>query len=173
MPRTFKNVSPWQEVEEKFIDDSQKKEGYRLGCCAKIEGDLLLFVPEESRAGKQVVSKAARDIKIEHNPAVKLYYVEVLPPTFEEPTADFERVCDVLNKQFGLKNLTIDLHATSNFFGPGHRIRLEVSSSNFPRFDRNLNTGGNNFDETEWKVAKNTVHHSKKYPSHIILSIVK
>ncbi|MFC2164134.1 CocE/NonD family hydrolase [Acidobacteriota bacterium] len=67
----------------------------------------------------------------------------------------------------------INLFATSNYFGPGHRIRLEVSSSNFPRFVRNLNTGGNNFDETEWDVAKNSIHHSKKYPSHIILPIIK
>jgi len=66
----------------------------------------------------------------------------------------------------------IDLQATSNYFKPDHRIRVEVSSSNFPRFDRNLNTGGNNFDETEWVIAKNTIHHIKKYPSHIILPIV-
>ena len=66
----------------------------------------------------------------------------------------------------------IDLHATSNYFGPGHRIRLEVSSSNFPRFDRNLNTGGNNYDETAWVVARNTVHHSAKYPSHILLPLI-
>jgi len=67
----------------------------------------------------------------------------------------------------------IDLHATSNYFAPGHMIRLEISSSNFPRYDRNLNTGGNNFDESEWVVAKNVIHHSKKYPSHIILPIIQ
>jgi hypothetical protein len=67
----------------------------------------------------------------------------------------------------------LDLHATSNYFGPGHRIRLEVSSSNFPRWERNLNTGGNNFDETEWEVAKNTIHHSAKYPSRIVLPVVE
>ncbi|MBN1222252.1 MAG: CocE/NonD family hydrolase [Candidatus Aminicenantes bacterium] len=68
--------------------------------------------------------------------------------------------------------LEIDLHATSNYFGKGHRIRVQVTSSNFPRFDRNLNTGGNNFDETEYIIAKNTVHHSKKYPSHIVLPLI-
>ncbi len=66
----------------------------------------------------------------------------------------------------------IDLHATSNFFGPGHRIRLEVSSSNFPRWDRNLNTGGNNYDETEFEIARNSVHHSTERPSYLILPIV-
>ena len=66
----------------------------------------------------------------------------------------------------------IDLHVTSNYFGPGHRIRLEVSSSNFPRWDRNLNTGGNNYDETEYVVARNAVHHSAARPSMLILPIV-
>ncbi len=67
----------------------------------------------------------------------------------------------------------LDLHATSNYFGPGHRVRLEVSSSNFPRFSRNMNTGGDNFDETEWVLAHNSVHHSAEYPSHVILPIVE
>lgn len=63
--------------------------------------------------------------------------------------------------------------ATSNFFKKGHKIRIEVSSSNFPRFARNLNTGGNNYDESESVVARNTIHHSKEYPSHIKLPIRK
>jgi putative CocE/NonD family hydrolase len=63
--------------------------------------------------------------------------------------------------------------ATSNYFGPGHSIRIEVSSSNFPRFTRNLNTGGNNYDETKAIVAHNKIHHSVKYPSSIVLPVVK
>lgn len=63
--------------------------------------------------------------------------------------------------------------STSNYFASGHRVRIEVSSSNFPRFERNLNTGGNNFDESKGVVATNTIHHSKKYPSAIQLPIVK
>jgi putative CocE/NonD family hydrolase len=62
---------------------------------------------------------------------------------------------------------------TSNWFAPGHRIRIEVSSSNFPRFDRNLNTGGNNYDETAGLVARNVVHHSRMYPSSLTLSVVR
>lgn len=103
------NVTPWQEEEEKFINPRERELGFRLGCVTKIMGDLLVFVPEESRAGKQVVSKAARDIPIEHNPAVKLYYVEVEKPTFEEPTADFERICHKLEEEYGLKNLSADI----------------------------------------------------------------
>jgi hypothetical protein len=62
---------------------------------------------------------------------------------------------------------------TSNYFEAGHRIRIEVSSSNFPRFDRNLNTGGRNFDEAEGVVARNSIHHSRRYPSSITLSVVR
>ncbi|MFQ5721606.1 MAG: CocE/NonD family hydrolase, partial [Candidatus Aminicenantales bacterium] len=68
--------------------------------------------------------------------------------------------------------IQIDLDATSNYFKKGHKIRVQVSSSDFPLWERNLNTGGNNYDETEWVVAKNTVYHSKKYPSHIVLPVI-
>ena len=60
---------------------------------------------------------------------------------------------------------------TSNYFEAGHRLRLEVSSSNFPRFDRNLNTGGNNYDESRGVVAHNAVHHSRQYPSQITVTV--
>jgi hypothetical protein len=62
---------------------------------------------------------------------------------------------------------------TSNYFETGHRLRVEVSSSNFPRFDRNLNTGGNNYDETAAVVAHNVVHHSKQYPSQVTVTVVR
>lgn len=63
--------------------------------------------------------------------------------------------------------------ATSNFFKKGHRIRIEVSSSNFPRFARNLNTGGNNYDEKVGMVATNNIHHSATHPSNIKLPIMQ
>ena len=69
--------------------------------------------------------------------------------------------------------VTMQPLTTSNYFAPGHRLRIEVSSSNFPRFDRNLNTGGNNYDETTAVVARNTVHHSKRYPSNIVVTVIK
>ncbi len=62
---------------------------------------------------------------------------------------------------------------TSNFFDVGHRLRIEVSSSNFPRFDRNMNTGGKNYDETKGIIAHNVVHHSKQYPSQVMITVVK
>jgi len=69
--------------------------------------------------------------------------------------------------------VTLGPMVTSNYFEAGHRIRIEISSSNFPRFDRNLNTGGNNFDETKGVVARNVVHHSRQYPSSIKITVVR
>lgn len=69
--------------------------------------------------------------------------------------------------------VTLQPLTTSNYFDVGHRLRIEVSSSNFPRFDRNLNTGGNNYDEATGVVAHNRVHHSAQYPSRITVSVVK
>ncbi len=67
---------------------------------------------------------------------------------------------------------TIDLWATSNVFKAGHRIRVEVSSSNFPRFDRNTNTGKRIAEDAELQPALQTILHSAPYPSHIALPIV-
>jgi hypothetical protein len=70
--------------------------------------------------------------------------------------------------------LSLDLSVTSNVFLPGHRIRLEVSSSNFPRFDRNTNTGGVIADEPadQASVAINRVLHGPGYPSQLILPVI-
>lgn len=69
--------------------------------------------------------------------------------------------------------VTLQPMTTSNYFETGHRIRIEVSSSNFPRFDRNLNTGGKNYDESRGVVARNAVHHSKQYPSELKITVVQ
>jgi putative CocE/NonD family hydrolase len=71
--------------------------------------------------------------------------------------------------------LHLDLWATSNLFKAGHRIRLEVSSSNFPRFDRNTNTGGTIETETEqdFVQAVNRIYHDAAHPSHLLLPIIE
>lgn len=71
--------------------------------------------------------------------------------------------------------VTFDLAATSNVFLPGHRIRLEVSSSNFPRYDRNTNTGGNiaTDGEADTKIALNTVHHGPAHLSRLTLPLIE
>jgi putative CocE/NonD family hydrolase len=67
---------------------------------------------------------------------------------------------------------TIDMWATSNTFLPGHRLRLEVSSSNFPRFDRNLNTGEDPATGKRIEKATQTIYHSARYPSHVVLPVI-
>jgi predicted acyl esterase len=79
---------------------------------------------------------------------------------------------DLRMKSGEIYEARLDLHVTSNWFGPGHRIRVDVSSSNFPRWDRNLNTGGRNYDESAYVPARNTVHHSPARPSYLVLPIV-
>lgn len=68
--------------------------------------------------------------------------------------------------------LTIKLYPTSNVFKRGHRIRLDVSSSNFPRFDVNPNTGEPLGDHRRTAVAVNTVYHDRDRPSHVILPVI-
>ncbi len=67
---------------------------------------------------------------------------------------------------------TIDMWSTSNLFKAGHRIRLEVSSSNFPRFDRNPNTGHDLFADAETQPAMQTIRHDRSYASHLTLPII-
>jgi hypothetical protein len=68
--------------------------------------------------------------------------------------------------------LVIDAGVTSNVFLAGHSVRFEISSSNFPRFDRNPNTGRPFADETTLKKAQQMVYHSRQYPSHVLLPVI-
>jgi uncharacterized 2Fe-2S/4Fe-4S cluster protein (DUF4445 family) len=101
----------WQDSERAYIGEEERQAGYRLGCVATVQGDLLIFVPEASRAGKQVVSKAARPIQIDLDPAVKHYFIAVKEPTLEDATADLERVLEALENQHGLSALSCDIFA--------------------------------------------------------------
>ena len=66
----------------------------------------------------------------------------------------------------------IAINPTSNVFKPGHRIRLDVSSSDFPNFDRNHNTGGNDYADATLIAARQTVSHDAARPSHVILPVI-
>jgi len=68
--------------------------------------------------------------------------------------------------------LEIDMGVTANVFLPGHRLRLEITSSCFPRFARNLNTGEPSATGIRMQTAQQTVYHSSAYPSHIVLPVV-
>jgi uncharacterized 2Fe-2S/4Fe-4S cluster protein (DUF4445 family) len=74
----------------------------RLSCQAKIMGDILVNVPEESRGNKQIVRKSATEREIEIKPSIRKYFVEMNPPTLEQPTADWERLSAELEKSIAL-----------------------------------------------------------------------
>ena len=85
-------------------------EGYRLACATTIEGDLLLYIPEEGRSSKKVVAKAAKQRTIDLKTAIRKYYVELTPPTLESPLGDWERLSEELAHHFNLNGLTIDYY---------------------------------------------------------------
>jgi uncharacterized 2Fe-2S/4Fe-4S cluster protein (DUF4445 family) len=100
-----------EKANEKFLSPTQIRQGYRLACRTIIHGDIVVFVPEESRKGQQVVRKEATTREIKLKPAVKKYYVELKPATLHDPLGDFERLKDELGKKYKLKELTIDYPA--------------------------------------------------------------
>ena len=102
-------LSPFTPEEARFINEKERKEGYRLACAVQLRGDALIYVPEETRGFQQVIRKEAREISIALNPAVKACYVELSPPTLEDPLADFERLRRALVNSFGLRDLGVDL----------------------------------------------------------------
>jgi len=69
-------------------------------------------------------------------------------------------------------HVTVDMWATSNVFLPGHKLRLEISSSDFPRFDRNLNTGEEQARGTRMVKAANAIFHDKDHPSTLLLPVI-
>lgn len=75
-------------------------------------------------------------------------------------------------KKGDVYELRIGPFFVANRFNAGHRLRLDITSSNFPRYERNLNTGGNNFDEKAGQAAQNEIHHGPRYPSRLLLPVL-
>ena len=73
----------------------------------------------------------------------------------------------------GVYRVEVNLKATAYQFAPGHRLRLYVSSSDFPLYDRNLNTGGDNARDTTWVKARNAIHYGGVRSSARVLPVVK
>jgi uncharacterized 2Fe-2S/4Fe-4S cluster protein (DUF4445 family) len=102
------HLSPKSEVELKFIKPHEG-ESIRLACSCRLHGDVKIFVPEKSRAGKQIVRKTAREISVPIEPAAKKYYVELRAPGLDEPIeGDAERIQKALAKEYGIENVSYD-----------------------------------------------------------------
>ncbi|MDW4548137.1 ASKHA domain-containing protein [Defluviimonas sp. D31] len=98
-------LSEWNEVEARYDRIRGLKEGRRLGCQAKICGDVVVDVPPESQVHRQVIRKSATIRDITMDPATHAYYVEVVEPDMHEPSGDFQRLCDALRDQWQIEGL--------------------------------------------------------------------
>ena len=110
------NAAHLSEMGEKELSllartNGHSAEEYRLSCSANVQGDLLIYVPEESRAHKQVIRKAATDRLIDVDPIIRQVYVVVDPASLGEHRGDWGRLQSALNAQWELANLRIDLFA--------------------------------------------------------------
>ena len=113
-PKHGVNVAPdalsdWNAVEERYDSKRGLEQGRRLGCQARIRGDVVIDVPATSQVHKQVVRKAAAARDIVMDPATRLYYVEVAEPDMHEPTGDLERLRRALKDQWQIEDIRIDL----------------------------------------------------------------
>lgn len=102
-------LSEWNSVEQRYKEKRGLKPGRRLGCQAKIEGDLVIDVPAESQVHKQVVRKDANDTPIELDPTTRLFYVEVREPDMHDPSSDLDRLCEALQREWEIDSLIGDL----------------------------------------------------------------
>jgi uncharacterized 2Fe-2S/4Fe-4S cluster protein (DUF4445 family) len=102
------HVSARTVAEDKFFTPQRRAGGNRLACKAEVHGDLVVFVPEEARIDGQIVRKAVTDRKINVDPSVRTYYVEMDPPTLRNPLGDYERLCGALEAQHHLEPPLID-----------------------------------------------------------------
>ncbi len=102
-------LSDWNAVEDRYKRIRGLTEGRRLGCQAKVQGDVVIDVPPESQVHKQVVRKRVEAREIRMDPTVKLHFVEVAEPDMHDPSGDLERLADALRAQWGVEAVTIDL----------------------------------------------------------------
>jgi uncharacterized 2Fe-2S/4Fe-4S cluster protein (DUF4445 family) len=107
---TLENLSPIDLSEKEFLSNEEQKSGYRLACQAVVLGDLIVFVPKESRLVKQIVRKTLRDIEIKFKPALKKYYLELPKATLRDLRDDWERLKEEFEAKYGLRSITIDYH---------------------------------------------------------------
>ncbi len=109
MESSMSHLSSLQEEEKPFLTGEMIRDNYRLACIAKIGGDVLVFVPEESRGAKQVVLEHGKERAYNLDPAVRKYYVEMDPASLEDHRGDFERLREALHVKYGLPaDLAID-----------------------------------------------------------------
>ena len=94
--------------EERYWQRYPRLPGRRLSCVSQVHGDLLITVPEESQARKQVIRKAATERPIVVDPAIRLYYIEIDDASLEDPLGDWDRIAAELQARFDLPGVRLD-----------------------------------------------------------------
>jgi hypothetical protein len=146
--------------------------------------DILVYTSEPLKEGIEVSGPMTATLYVSSDVKdtdVTVKVIDVLPDGTAydlDETIQRLRYRDGDNKTVWIEpgkvyKVTLTPMNTSNYFDAGHSIRIEIAGSNFPRFDRNLNTGGNNYDETAGVIAHTSIHHSTQYPSTLTISVVK
>jgi uncharacterized 2Fe-2S/4Fe-4S cluster protein (DUF4445 family) len=105
------HLSPMDDGERAYLERRKIGGDYRLSCSARVQGPLVIIVPEESQARKQIVRKGATERVIEVEPTIRQYYVSVTPSTLGDERGDWELLQAALRDRFELTDLSIDLPA--------------------------------------------------------------
>jgi putative CocE/NonD family hydrolase len=162
------NVFPWGPMDQRPVEQRKDVLVYTT---RPLKQDLEVVGPVEAVL---YVATSAKDTDF----TVKL--VDVFPDGYARNLTDgilrlrYRNSLDHpdLAKAGEVYRVTVDAGVTGNVFLKGHRIRVEISSSNFPRFDRNSNTGGVIADDTRLLKAAQTVYHDHDHPSHVVLMVM-
>ena len=136
------HLSPFTEVESRYVSKRGELEGRRLSCTATIQGDLVVDVPQDVAINRQIVRKRAETRVIERDPIAQLCYVEIDPPDMGRPLGDVDRLLRALAADWRFENPRIDFHL-------------------LPEAQRILREG-------DWKVTA-AVHHDLGGPTVIAL----
>jgi putative CocE/NonD family hydrolase len=151
----------------------------------EIRPDILVYSTEPLKEGIEVSGPIEVTLFVSSDAKDTDFTVKLIDAAPDGPAYNLDETIQRLRYRDGydkpqvwmepgkICKVTLQPMTTSNYFAAGHQIRIEVSSSNFPRFDRNMNTGGNNYDEVKGVVAHNAVHHCKQYPSQVVITVVK
>ncbi len=107
----MENLSPITDDEKRLLDRKKAGKNYRLACVTKFYGDVVVYVPEESRGGEQIILKEGVELSVSVNPAVKKYYLELSKPHLKDDLGDFERILTALKEDYGIEDVEIDYEA--------------------------------------------------------------
>lgn len=182
---------PYNQVErEEMFLCHKPGEGHVKGMPLSSRRDVLVFRSEELKqpvdvTGQPVVVLYVSSDCVDTDFTAKL--IDEYPPSFDYPSAFAMNITHgiircryrdnrekpTLMEPGKCYEVKIELYPVSNLFAVGHRIRLDISSSNFPHFDINPNTGSEYGVNQKMKIAENTVYHHHFYPSRMILPILE